>query len=78
MQKAFGRGLKLTSGTLAATFKLTSPGKIPKAPKGFRVKKEAGAYLFIEKRGRRLSKKSEVLEIQASKSKKKEKNLWQM
>ena len=68
MQQAFGRGLKLTSGTLAATFKLTGKGGIPKAPKGYRIKKEGGSILFIEKRGRRLSKLSEVLEIQASKN----------
>lgn len=68
--QAFQKGLEVTSGTLAATFKLIGPGKTPGAPTGFRRKKTDEGFLFIEKRGKRLSKKSETLEIQLAKSRK--------
>lgn len=67
---AFERGVKLTSESLAATFRLTSPGKVPKAPKGFREKDTPLGKLFIERRGKRLSKKGETREIQAAKKRK--------
>ncbi len=69
-RQAFERGVKLTSESLAATFRLTSPGKVPKAPKGFREKDTPLGKLFIERRGRRLSKKGETREIQAAKKRK--------
>ena len=68
--QAFQKGLDVTSGTLAATFRVSGPGKIPGAPKGFRTKKTDLGTLFIEKRGKRLSKKSETREIQAAKKSK--------
>ena len=67
---AFQRGQKLTSSTLAATFKLTGLTKAPKAPKGFYTKRTGNSILFIEKRGKRLSKKTETKEITAAKKKK--------
>ena len=67
---AFARGKSLTSSTLAATFKLSGIGKLPKAPKGFYTKRGGDSILFIEKRGKRLSKKSETKEITAAKKKK--------
>jgi len=69
MQKAFQRGQKLTSGSLAATFKLTGGAKLPKAPKGYYTKKKGDSFLYIEKSKYRLSKKSETSEIQAAKRK---------
>lgn len=54
---------------MAATFRVTGVGRIPKAPKGFRVKITPTGPLFIERRGLRLSKLSEVLEIQSAKAK---------
>jgi len=79
-REALERGVKLTSRTLAATFKLTGKGNIPKAPKGFRTKKgKSGSTLFIEKRSLRLqplklSSGGEVREIQRAKAKKKTKS----
>ena len=72
-QRAFERGLDVTTKTLAATFKLTGPGIAPGAPAGFRTKKTGLETLFIEKRGRRLSKKSETREIQLAKTRKSKK-----
>jgi len=63
-------GRERVGKSLAATFRLISPGKIPGAPKGFRTKKTDLGILFIEKRGRRLSTGSETREIQAAKGKK--------
>ena len=74
LQAAFKAGQRGVERTLAATFRLTSPGKIPKAPKGFRLKKTDFGTLFIEKRGRRLSKRSETREIKAAKARKSKKN----
>ena len=79
-REALLRGAKLTSSTLAATFKVTGVGRLPKAIKGFRTKKgKSGSTLFIEKRSLRLqplklSSGGEVREIQKIKSKKKSKS----
>lgn len=69
-QQAFERGLEVTQGTLAATFRLTGVGKAPGAPRGFRAKETDLGTLFIERRSKRLNRKSETLEIQFEKSKK--------
>jgi len=66
-QGAFKAGQKRVGSTLAATFRLTSPGKIPGAPKGFRIKQTGLGTLFIEKRGKRLSTGSETREITSAK-----------
>ena len=71
--QAFRVGRERVGSSLAATFRLTTPGKIPGAPKGFRIKKTNLGNLFIEKRGRRLSTGSETREIRAAKGKKKKK-----
>jgi len=63
-QEAFERGRKITSRSLAATFKLTGPTKSITPPKGFRTKKTILGTLFIEKKEKRLSKKTEIGEIQ--------------
>jgi len=68
-RQAFEFGKRVTSKTLAATFRLSSPGKTPKAPKGFREKDTPLGKLFIERRSKRLSKKTETIEIQAAKRK---------
>ena len=72
-QRAFQVGLGRTRKSLAATFRLTSPGKIPGAPKGFRIKKTDLGTLFIERRGQRLSTGSETREIIAAKGRKSKK-----
>jgi len=74
---AFRAGREKVTGTLAATFKVQGIGKLPKAPKGFRVKQTKSGPEFIERRSFRLSKPTETKEIQLfgkAKPKKKKRN----
>lgn len=69
---AFNTGKAITSKTLAASFKVTGLGNLPKLPSGFRKStRERG--VFIEKRKYRLSRKLEKQEIQEAKRKAKKK-----
>lgn len=61
---AFRAGREKVSGTLAATFRVQGVGKLPKAPRGFRVKQTKSGPEFIERRSFRLSKPTEIKEIQ--------------
>lgn len=64
LQKAFGVGRGRVSRTLGATFKVEGAGLGLKTPKGFRKKVTDQGVLFIEKRKFRLSRPTEIKEIQ--------------
>ncbi len=75
-QQAIARGRRATEQSLAATFKVTGKGGLPKSIPGFTTKTRKGETLFIEKRSRRLQRRGtskEVEEILGIKKKKRRK-----
>jgi len=71
INKAFALGRERVASTLAATFKIQGPSVSFKTPKGFRRKLTKEGTLFIERRGKRLSRRGEVKEIKIAKKLKK-------
>lgn len=74
LRKAFSIGAERVGTTLAATFRIKGDGRTLSSLPGFRTKVTKEGVEFIEKRGRRLSKRGERVEIQIAKKKKKRNN----
>lgn len=74
LKQALSIGTTKTGETLGATFKVTGKDlKLPTSIPGYYSRSTKQGRLFIERRGRRLSSKSERREIQTAKRRKKKK-----